>query len=60
MLVLTRKKEEEIYIGHEIIIKVIEIKHDQVRLGIKAPRDLAIHRSEVYFRVNPHDDLQGS
>lgn len=47
MLILTRKPEEEIYIGSDIIIKVIEVKGKQVRLGIEAPHEIQIHRSGV-------------
>lgn len=48
MLVLSRKKNESIVIDERIVITVIEIRGDKVRLGIEAPRDVAIHRSEVY------------
>lgn len=47
MLVLSRKKEEEIRIGDEITIKVISIKGGGVRLGIDAPKDISIVRSEL-------------
>ncbi|WP_437188142.1 carbon storage regulator CsrA [Planctomicrobium sp. SH668] len=48
MLVLSRKKNESIVIDDQIVVTVIEIRGDKVRLGIEAPRDVAIHRSEVY------------
>ncbi|WP_437229341.1 carbon storage regulator CsrA [Planctomicrobium sp. SH661] len=48
MLVLSRKKNESIVIDERIVITVIEIRGDKVRLGIEAPRDVAIHRNEVY------------
>ena len=48
MLVLSRKINSSIMIGDEIEVVVVEIKGDQVKLGIKAPRDIAVHRSEVY------------
>ena len=47
MLVLSRKKNESIIIDDKIVITVIEIRGDKVRLGIEAPREVAIHRSEV-------------
>ena len=51
MLILTRKVGEVITIGDDIKIHVIEIKGRQVRLGIEAPRTYAIHREEVYIRI---------
>jgi carbon storage regulator len=51
MLVLARKFNESIMIGDEIEVIVIEIKNDQVKLGIKAPRKIAVHRKEVYEEI---------
>lgn len=51
MLVLSRKKNESIVINENIVITVIEIRGDKVRLGIQAPRDVSIHRSEVYEAI---------
>jgi carbon storage regulator len=51
MLVLTRKKGEKITLGDEIEIEVISIENGKVRLGIKAPRDLKIFRTEVLEQV---------
>ncbi len=51
MLVLSRKKNESIVINENIIITVVEIRGDKVRLGIQAPRDVAIHRSEIYDQL---------
>ena len=48
MLVLSRKKNESIIIDDKIVITVVEIRGDKVRLGINAPRDVPVHRSEVY------------
>ena len=47
MLVLTRKKEEKIWIGNDISFSIIEIRGDKVRIGINAPKDVAVHRDEV-------------
>jgi len=48
MLVLSRKKNESIVIDERIVITVVEIRGDKVRLGIEAPKDVPIHRHEVY------------
>lgn len=47
MLVLSRKKNEKIVINETITITVVDVRGDKVRLGIEAPRDIPIHRSEV-------------
>lgn len=66
MLVLSRKKNESIVVNDAIVITVVEIRGDKVRLGIEAPRDVPIHRSEVYAAIQAHnqglsaDGIQGS
>ena len=55
MLVLTRKTSQSIMIG-EIEVTVIEIRGDQVRLGIKAPQDVAVHRKEVYLQIQQENE----
>ncbi len=52
MLVLTRKKGESIMIGDDIELVVVEIKGDQVRLGVKAPKDVEIYRNEVFEAIS--------
>jgi len=59
MLILTRKAGEEITIGEEIVISVLEIRGSQVRLGIKAPPSIAIHRGEIYERIR-EENLRAS
>ncbi len=51
MLVLSRKKNEAIIIGNDIKIAVVEIRGDKVRLGIKAPKEVTIHRKEIYDEI---------
>jgi len=51
MLVLTRKEDESIMIGHDVEVKVLDVKENQVKLGIVAPRDVPVHRHEVYEAI---------
>jgi carbon storage regulator len=51
MLVLSRKKNESIVIDDRIVITIVEIRGDKVRLGIEAPRDVSVHRSEVFEAI---------
>ena len=51
MLVLTRREDESIMIGDQIEVKVLNIKENQVKLGIVAPRAVAVHRREVYLAI---------
>ena len=51
MLILTRKKDESIVIGNDIVIRVVSIEEGKVKLGISAPGDVSIHRYEVYEAI---------
>ncbi|MCL4515587.1 MAG: carbon storage regulator CsrA [Firmicutes bacterium] len=51
MLVLTRKIDESIIIGDNVKITVVEVRGDQVKIGITAPRDIAVHREEIYKEI---------
>lgn len=51
MLVLSRKRDEKIVIGDNIVITVIEVRGDKVRLGIEAPSDVPVHRQEVFDAI---------
>jgi carbon storage regulator len=51
MLVLTRKENESIVIGNDIEVKVLDLKDNQVKLGIVAPRSVPVHRREVYLAI---------
>jgi carbon storage regulator len=48
MLVLSRRPKQSFIIGHDIVITVLEVNGDTVRLGIDAPRDVDVHREEIY------------
>lgn len=52
MLVLSRKPNESIVIGRDIRVVVIELDRDHVKLGIEAPRDVPVHRYEIYEEIN--------
>lgn len=52
MLVLSRKKDECVVINNDIRIVVVEIRGDKVRLGVEAPKEVPVHRSEVYDAIN--------
>ena len=52
MLVLSRKKNESIIINNDIIVTVVEIRGDKVRLGIVAPKEVPVHRQEVYEAIH--------
>lgn len=52
MLVLSRKKDESVIINNDIRIVVVEIRGDKVRLGVEAPKEVPVHRSEVYDAIN--------
>ncbi|TGA95868.1 carbon storage regulator CsrA [Sporolactobacillus shoreae] len=51
MLILTRKLGESIRIGDEVEVKIVAVEGDQIKLGINAPREIDIHRSEIYEAI---------
>ena len=59
MLVLSRKKNESIIINDDITIVVVEIRGDKVRLGIEAPKEVPVHRNEVYEAIRRASQLDG-
>jgi len=59
MLVLSRKKNESIIINDDITIVVVEIRGDKVRLGVDAPKDVPVHRMEVYDAIRRNEKNGG-
>lgn len=51
MLILTRKVGESIAIGDDVVIKILDVKGKQVRLGVQAPAQTSVHRQEIYDRI---------
>lgn len=56
MLVLSRKKNESIVINDDITIVVVEIRGDKVRLGVEAPKEVPVHRREVYDAIKRNEE----
>ena len=51
MLVLSRQRDESIIIGDNVIVTIVDVRGDKVRLGIEAPREVSVHRREVYEAI---------
>ena len=56
MLVLSRKKNESIVINNDITIVVVDIRSDKVRLGVDAPKEVPVHRQEVFNAIQRNED----
>jgi len=59
MLVLSRKKNESIVINDDITVVVVEIRGDKVRLGVEAPKEIPVHRREVYDAIKKSESEGG-
>jgi carbon storage regulator len=56
MLVLTRRIGEAIRVGHDVVVTIMGLKGNQVRLGIDAPKEVAVHREEIYERIKAESE----
>ena len=56
MLILTRRAGETVMIGSDVTITVLGVKGNQVRIGINAPKDVAVHREEIFQKIHADDD----
>jgi carbon storage regulator len=56
MLILTRRVGESVKIGDDIVVAVVSINGQQVRIGIDAPKDIAVHREEIYEKIQRSSD----
>ncbi len=52
MLILTRRVGEQLHIGNNVVVAVIGVKGNQVRIGVRAPNHVPVHREEIYNRIN--------
>ena len=60
MLILTRRVGETLMIGDEVTVTVLGVKGNQVRIGINAPKDVAVHREEIYQRIKREQTGEGA
>ncbi|MDF1822305.1 MAG: carbon storage regulator CsrA [Alcanivoracaceae bacterium] len=59
MLILTRRVGETLMVGDDVTVTVLGVKGNQVRLGVNAPKEVAVHREEIYLRIQHEKDGDG-
>jgi carbon storage regulator len=59
MLILTRRVGESVMVGDDITITVLGVKGNQVRIGVNAPKDVSVHREEIYERIKQEQGPEG-
>lgn len=60
MLILTRRVGETIMIGEDIAVTILGVTGNQVRVGVNAPKEVSVHREEIYERIKRNDELESS
>ncbi len=60
MLILTRRVGETLMIGDQVSVTVLGVKGNQVRIGVNAPRDVSVHREEIYERIRHESSEEGA
>lgn len=60
MLILTRRVGESVRIGEDITVTILGLNRQQIRIGVQAPKDVTVHREEVYERIKAEGDARGN